>query len=209
MTDNGYRVTSLDEIGAKGAWIPIRRELGIRAFGVNAWRATKDGEAIIGEHDEVATGHEELYVVLSGSATFTVSGETFDGPTGTIVFVGDPATKRGATANELGTTILSAGAKPGETYTPRPWEENADIIPLFGTGEYALARERIEAARERHPEEPSLIYNLACAEARLGETEAALDHLAQAVERQPQLAELAQTDEDLEAIRREPAFPTA
>ena len=46
----------------------------IESFGINAWTATEDGQRIIGEHDEAgegATGHEELYVVLDGAATFT------------------------------------------------------------------------------------------------------------------------------------------
>ena len=63
----------------------IRSTLGIAAFGINAWTATEDGQSLIGEHDEVtgaAGGHEELYLVLSGHATFTLDGETVDGARG-------------------------------------------------------------------------------------------------------------------------------
>ena len=54
-----------------------------------------------------------------------------------------------------------------------------------------------------------LLYNLACAEARLGENEAAIDHLAQAVALEDRFAELARDDEDLAAIRDDPRFPAA
>ena len=60
-------------------WHMLRRTLGIEAFGINAWRSTSAGQQVIGEHDEVsggAGGHEEIYVVVSGHASFTVAGET-------------------------------------------------------------------------------------------------------------------------------------
>ena len=80
----GYAVASLDELvgyeeDGRPRWHMIRSTLGIAAFGINAWTATEDGQSLIGEHDEVtgaAGGHEELYLVLSGHATFTLDGET-------------------------------------------------------------------------------------------------------------------------------------
>ncbi|MGH2997471.1 MAG: TPR end-of-group domain-containing protein, partial [Gaiellaceae bacterium] len=97
----------------------------------------------------------------------------------------DPALRRGAVAREPATTILAVGAKPDEAFAALPWEENADIIPLFGRGEFREAKERLEAALERHPDAGGLLYNLACAESRLGETDAALAHLERAIELWP------------------------
>ena len=57
-------------------------------------------------------GHEELYFVLSGRATFTVDGERVDAPAGSLVFVKDPAMRRGAVADEAGTKILAIGGRP-------------------------------------------------------------------------------------------------
>ena len=113
----GYEIASLDDIDVPGLAntarsASIRRHFGIESFGVNAWAADA-GDDVIGEHDEVSGGaaqHEELYVVLSGKATFTVDGQTVDGPAGTIVFVRDPAVKRKAVADEAGTRILAIGA---------------------------------------------------------------------------------------------------
>ena len=203
-----HKVAHLDDIEEINGWLPVRRHLGIEAFGVNAWRAQNDGRTLIGEHDEATTGHEELYIVISGHATFTVDGDEIDAPDGTIVFVRDPAVKRAAVAAEPGTTILTAGGKPGEAYAPLPWEENAEIIPFFGTGEYAEAKRRLEEALARHPDAGGLLYNLACAESRLGETDAALMHLARSIELWPGFREAAAGDPDFEAIRDDPRFPT-
>jgi tetratricopeptide (TPR) repeat protein len=211
VSDAGFTVSSLDEIGHSGArneWIPIRRHLDIRAFGVNAWTGD-DGANLIGDHNETPTGHEELYVVIAGSARFTVAGDEFDAPTGTIVFVRDPDAQRGAQATADGTTILTAGAKPGEAFEVNPWEQNSEIFPLFEQGEYAEAKRRLEVALAEYPGNANFLYNLACAEAQLGEHEAALEHLAAAVEGNPSFAEYAQEDEDLSSIREHPAFPVA
>lgn len=207
MTEQGWQAARLDQIERVGNWTPIRRHFEIGAFGVNAWTGD-EGVEVIPAHDEADSGHEELYVVLAGRASFVVAGETIDGPAGTVVFVRDPAATRGATSTEAGTTVLSAGARPGEAFEPRGWEENAGVISLFEQGEYAQAKERLVAAIERSPETGGLLYNLACAESRLGETEAALTHLARAVELDPRYAGYAREDEDLAAIRDDPGFPS-
>jgi mannose-6-phosphate isomerase-like protein (cupin superfamily) len=87
-----FRVTRLSEIEIPSgdgsiAWAPIRSQLDVRSFGINAWTADEAGKHVIGEHDEAgprATGHEELYFVVKGRATFTVDGETIDAPAGTV-----------------------------------------------------------------------------------------------------------------------------
>jgi tetratricopeptide (TPR) repeat protein len=208
VSEQPFVVTSLDRVERLGNWLPLRRSLGVSAFGVNAWSAGEE-EAVIEVHDEATSGHEELYVVVRGRVTFTVGGEEVDAPAGTAVFVADPAARRGGVAREADTLVLAIGAKPGEAYEPLGWEENASIVPLFARGEFAQAKERLLAAIERWPGSGGLLYNLACAESRLGETEAALGHLAQAVEIEPRFADYAAADEDFEAIRSDPRFPAA
>jgi hypothetical protein len=212
MNENAFATARLDELERdrhRHEWIPIRRHFGIAAFGVNAWRAAEEGEQVIPEHDESSIGHEELYVVVSGRATFTVGGEELDGPAGTIVFVRDPATARGARAEEAGTTILTVGAKPRERFRVSPWELNAEILPLLDSGEWADAKTRLARAVEEDPESAALVYNLACAEAQLGESDAALEHLARAVDLREGFREQAQGDPDLEPIRGDSRFASA
>jgi tetratricopeptide (TPR) repeat protein len=208
VSQEPFRVAGLDQLEPLGNWLPLRRRLGVSAFGVNAWIGG-EGDAVIEEHDEQPSGHEELYVVVRGSVVFTVGSEQVDAPAGTVVFVSDPAARRKGVAREADTLVFAVGAKPGAAYEPLGWEENADVIPLFNRGEYAQARERLLAAVERWPDSGGLLYNLACAESRVGETDAALEHLRQAVEVEPHFAEYAQSDEDFEAIRSDPRFPSA
>ncbi len=211
VTERPYEIAKLEELersGIRGEWIPIRRSLGIASFGVNAWSGD-EGANLIPEHDEVPTGHEELYLVLDGHATFTVGDDTVDAPAGTLVFARDPAVKRGAIATVGGTTILSIGAKPGEAFRVMPWEVSSEVFPLLDRGEYAEAKQLLEEAVRESPDAGVHYYNLACAEALLGEKDAALDHLRHAVGLEDRFAGYAQDDDDLASLRDDPRFPAA
>jgi hypothetical protein len=213
MTD-GYSFASFDDMEIPAGpesprWAGVRQHFGIESFGVNAWTSKEAGQTVIGEHDEVgggAGGHEELYIVVTGKATFTVDGETVDAPAGTIVFVRDPAAKRKAVAADEDTTILALGAKAGKAFTPSNWELSAPAFGYFATKEYDKAMEVLAKALEEHPDEGALLYNLACAESMAGHTGDALEHLGQSVEREERFRELARTDTDFDPIRAEPEF---
>lgn len=211
MSDR-WVVTRLDDVSGYGAegqphWFQLRMQLGIEAFGTNAWRATEAGQRLISDHDEGENGHEELYVVLSGRATFTVDGNDVEGPAGTLVFVRDPKLRRAARADEAGTTVLVVGATPGKGFTPSPWEADADGLRFFSTQEYDKAIAFYEGRIADAPERPGYHYNLACAKSLSGRHEEALAHVAKAVELGPDLLGSAQEDPDLEAIRDDPRFP--
>ncbi len=201
-----YGVTTLDALAApaipgQAQWHTIRRTLGIASFGVNAWTATEDGGRIIGEHDEAdGEGHEELYVVLSGRASFTLDGDEVDAPAGTLVHVPDPTVKRRA-VGEAGTTILVVGAKPGEAFTPSTWERAAEALRYWPTEEWDEAIAVLERHLAETPDHAGTRYNLACAHARAGRPDVAVAYLDEAVELDPRFAELARDDEDLVSIR--------
>ena len=212
---NGFQLLRLDEIegyaeDGRPRWHMIRSVLGIESFGINAWRATAAGQEIIGDHDELgpgAGGHEELYFVLSGRATFTVDGERVDAPAGSILFVKDPATRRGAIADEASTEILVIGGRPGAAFSVSPWERSAEALRCWTTGDWDRAIEILTAQLAEDPANANVLYNLACAECRSGRDGAAIDHLTRAVELVPRFAELARTDGDLDAIRDDGRFP--
>ena len=108
-------------------WKPLRHELGIGAFGVNAWLAKAAGDQAVERHDEKVAeggtnGHEELYVVLRGAARFTVDGEAIDARAGTLVFVSDPELTREAIATADDTVVLAIGAARGVAFEPSDWE---------------------------------------------------------------------------------------
>jgi len=200
-------VESVDitEIKRPSGWSPVRRELDVRSFGINAWSGD-EGANLVGEHDETNSGQEELYLVLAGTARFTVDGEELDAGPGRIVFVRKPESKRAAVATSDGTTLLSVGAKPGEAFEPRVWEVNAEVFALFAEDKVVEAKQMVTDALTRFDDRAALTYNLACCEARLGETEEAIEHLGAALELRPSLAELAREDSDLDAIREDKRF---
>ena len=210
MSDR-YAVVAIRELGyatpGQAHWHTIRSTLDVRAFGINAWTALEDDQRLIGEHDEAeGEAHEELYVVLSGTATFTLDGETVEAPEGTVVHVPDPAVKRGATGSK-GTTILAVGAKPGVAFTPSSWERSAEALRYWPTEEGDKAIAVLEEHLAETPENGGVHYNLACAKARAGRADEAIADLRRAVELQPSFARYAQADDDLASIRDDPGFP--
>jgi quercetin dioxygenase-like cupin family protein len=202
------RLDDIDGIPVFGTlvWKPVRKTLGVTAFGINAYRAERAGDEVVEEHTEEQLGHEEVYVVVSGHATFTVDGEEVDAPAGTLVYLDDVAQKRHAVAKEAGTTVLAVGGVPG-THEASAWEYFFPALPLLRAGDYDAARRALEEGM-KEKEAPVMHYQLACVEALAGNRERALDELAIAVEGSDRYREHAQTDEDLASIRDDPRFPS-
>jgi len=208
-----FQVAHLDELepqeGDEGArWFRLRRELDIRALGINAYGADA-GKRVIEEHDERGTAagkHEELYVVLRGAARFELDGEERTLRAGELVFIDETAVRRGAIAEEDGTIVLVAGGTPGRAYEVSAWEAAADAYPHWRAGDHAKAVEILRAVAEQHEDAGMVLYNLACAEVLAGEAEEGFGHLARAIDLEERFREFARTDEDFEAVRDRPEF---
>jgi mannose-6-phosphate isomerase-like protein (cupin superfamily) len=188
-------------------WKPLRRTLDVRAFGINAYVAPNAGDDVVEEHTESTLRHEEVYVVLSGRATFTLGEEKLDAPAGTVVFVRDPLVKRHARAEERNTHVLAIGGPRDEPYEPSPWEDIFAAEPLRAAGDYEAYAGALERALAKRPDHPATLYNLACAESLAGRADAAVEHLRRAIERRPELAAWAREDEDLIPLRGHAAWP--
>ena len=170
MNDNAkFRVARLDEIEKRGSFIPVREHLGIHSFGINA-RTTGDDGTLVNEHDE-AGGQEEVYVVLNGTATFEVDGETFEEPAGTFVSV-QPEARRKATGEA---TVLALGGTVGEAYQAMDWGEawpmHSESMTAYGEQRYGDAAAAVRRALEVHPDHPGLNYNYACFSSLAGEVD--------------------------------------
>lgn len=194
-------------VGGTLLWKPLRRTLGVEAFGINAYVAPNAGDDVVESHTESTLRHEEVYVVLTGRATFTLDGESLDAPAGTVVFVRDPLVRRHARATEPQTQVLAVGGPRDEAYEPSPWEDVFAAEPLRAAGDYEAYAAALERALELRPDHPATLYNLACAEALAGRSAEALEHLHRALELRPELEEWAREDEDLVPLREHPEWP--
>ncbi len=182
-------------------WKPIRRTLGIEAFGMNAYTAENVGDDVVERHSEATLGHEEAYVVLAGRATFELDDETLDAPAGTVVFLRDPTVRRYATAAEPGTTVLAIGGKPGEAYTPSAWEWYFEAERFRDPLDPEAALRLMDEANERFPDHVGVMYSTACWQALAGRPDEAWETLQRALELDPKVREWAKDDEDLASIR--------
>jgi tetratricopeptide (TPR) repeat protein len=186
-------------------WKPVRRTLGITAFGMNAYTAADAGDEVVEDHTEERLGHEEVYVVLAGHARFTVDGEEVDAPAGTLVYLDDPKQQRSAVAVAPDTTVLAVGGVPGR-HEVSAWEYFFPALPHMRAGDYETARRILEEALAEK-DAPVIHYQLACVEARTGNRDRAIDELRSAVDSDDRFREYAADDEDFDAIRGDPRFP--
>ena len=190
-------------------WRPVRRTLDIGAFGINAYVAPNVGDDVVEEHTERSLGHEEVYVVLAGRATFTLDDETLDAPAGTLVFIRDVDVKRHARAEEPGTSVLAIGGPRDAAYEPSAWEDYFAAERHRAAGDYDAYLAELETALECRPDHPAALYHVACAEALVGRDDDAVGHLRRALELRPELAEHARVDEDFASLRTRADWPLA
>ena len=201
------RVDEVEGIPVFGTllWKPVRRPLGVTAFGINAYTAVNAGDEVVEEHTEEQLGHEEIYFVHTGHAVFTVDGEEVDAPAGTMVYLDDVKQKRHAIAKEAGTTVIAIGGVPGR-HEPSAWEYFFPALPAMRDGDYDTARRILEDGLKEN-DAPVMHYQLACVEALAGNRDRALGELQIAVDGNERYRAAAQTDDDFASIRDDPRFP--
>jgi quercetin dioxygenase-like cupin family protein len=201
----GWRALALDEVEAvrwqrtELVWRPVRGALGTHIVGMGAYTAERAGQVVIGGHTESddGLGHEEVYVVLRGRATFTLDGEELDAPAGTFVAVIDPGVHRRAVAAEPDTIVLALGGPPVFTPSDSEWIERARPH-LRSDPERAIAI--LEELRTVKPEGPVAEVAAAFLAIARGDEAAARDALAGLVARRPDLLPVLADDEDLEGL---------
>ena len=117
----GYSVVDVDDVPYTwGSFRFVRHHLGATAFGFTQIDFPPD--KVGSEHDETASGQEEVYLTLSGDGKLEVDGETIEMRPGRYVLV-PPMSKRRPTAGAGGMSLLVIGGVPGGVYQPWPLPE--------------------------------------------------------------------------------------
>jgi hypothetical protein len=132
-----YAVTTIDalpSIDDEGVdWRPIQHYFGLTAFGINVYRTAARGTHLIGDHDEKAGDHEEVYLVLEGEVEFTVGDESFSCDRGSIVVVKDPAVRRRGVAMTPA-AVLAVGAPQQERFESTWRLDHFEGVPTYDEG---------------------------------------------------------------------------
>lgn len=113
---DSYTVKSIDEMEAifHGAFKLVGAELGVDSFGMQVIDIPAGSEHYP-DHDHNHDGQEEVFVVLRGSAEFTIDGENVPLDPERIVRISAGA-KRKLTPGSDGVRLLALGGVPGEAY---------------------------------------------------------------------------------------------
>jgi hypothetical protein len=179
---SGWQAVRIDELdaipwpGAETTWRPLRAAIGARIVGIGAYTAERAGQDVVEPHrDADGMGHEEVYVVLRGHATFTLDGAELDAPAGTVVRV-DPQVHRHAVAAEPGTAVLALGGFP--TYQPSSSEWIERARPHIRS-DPERARAIVDELRAERPDSPGLPIAEALLAVGRGDRDAAIAALGE------------------------------
>jgi len=121
-----------------GAFVRVRAELGITAFGVQVVELPPDSRDLAPEHDHRHDGQEELYLLLSGSAEVVVPDGTIALDPETFVRLGAQVRRR-IRSGPQGARVLMIGAVPGQPYQPPANTELGGPETLGPTASSAMA----------------------------------------------------------------------
>ena len=187
-------------------WVPVRRRLGIAAFGTNVYRAARAGDPVIEDHVE-SPGQEELYLVVRGRAEFSIDDGRVEASAGTLVFVRGPDARRRAVALEDETVVLAVGGWRDRAYHSLPWEPVYLAQEAMRNGDWAAAAETLQREAGEHLDTAIIQYRLACCHARLGQREVALQELQRAIQINPNMRQRAEDEEHLASLRELPGWP--
>lgn len=185
--------------------LTVERLLDYRVAGINGWLGDP-GEPLVPKHAEDLDADEELYVVVTGRATFTVDGREIDAPEGTLVHV-LPGEEREAVSAAPGTIVLAIGATAGKVNQPSGWTSFAVADNHRRAGRVDEGRAIMRELVESQPGNWAAPYNVACFEALAGDKDAAFAYLQQAMQIDTQAVRtFAARDSDLDSLHDDPRW---
>ncbi len=86
------------------------------------------------------------------------------------------------------------------------WDALRRASKFYQDKDYARGAELLTAALAKYPDDPIILYDLACYESLAGRRDAALAHLRRSLEREPKNREMAKGDRDFAPLEKDPEF---
>ncbi len=120
----GYTLKHTDDFeemeGSGGAtWRLARKTLGAESFGFNIVDLEPGGQ--IPEHDESASGQEEVFIVIEGEGTFVADDEEHPAPAGTFIRYAPEVKRTVRNGSEERIRVLLIGVPGDSGYEPGGW----------------------------------------------------------------------------------------
>jgi quercetin dioxygenase-like cupin family protein len=115
----GFDIVHSNDFERAGKWRLARRSLGLRSFGMNVVDL-QPGERIP-EHHERERDHEEVFIVLSGTATMVIDGAEHPAPAGTFARLDPEPMRAVVNSSDEPTMVLIASAPRSSGYEPLDW----------------------------------------------------------------------------------------
>ena len=205
----GWRALGLEEVEPQPwpetelTWHPLREALGTRIVGMAAFVGSRVGQEVVEGHSEAegGRGHEEVYVVLRGRASFRLGDAELDAPAGTFVLVSEPAVYRRAVAAEPDTVVLALGGPPTFQPSASEWIERAR--PHLRS-DPARARRILDDLRAARPGSVGVAIGEALFAAAQGDSAAAREELEAVLAEEPDLRPALAKDPDLAPLLNDP-----
>ena len=111
----GYKMCDAADVETvNGVFRPIRRALGLTAFGINQEEFPPNADGYP-DHDHSEDGQEEVYVTLAGRGEIEIEGERHPLDPETVVMVG-PGVKRKIRTGDQALRLLAIGGTAGKLY---------------------------------------------------------------------------------------------
>ena len=108
----GYTMCDTDDVEAvNGVFRPIRRALGVTAFGINQEELPPNGDGYP-DHDHPRTARKRSSTSSTGAGKMVVDGEDVELKPGRYVFV-EAGSKRKILPGDEGLRMICVGAPPG------------------------------------------------------------------------------------------------
>lgn len=117
--DDRFTISHRDEFERNGNWSLARRSLGLRSFGMNLVEIAP-GERIP-EHDETGRDQEEVFMILEGSPSMLIDGETHPAPVGTFVRLDPEPSRTVVNSGDEPALVLIVSAPRSSGYAPMGW----------------------------------------------------------------------------------------